>query len=134
VPYCLRLFNGNLLVATTEHETTEELGRQAAEYPVGEWMEEAPDGSRRASLRREVVYLDETGNERRATLEEDNMVFEAMVSRSAEIADGQAPPCPRCGRKAADQEHPYPVWVTPDGPICFGCWTSEERARTATED
>jgi hypothetical protein len=128
VPYRLRLFSGEQLLVTTEHETTEEVGRRAAEFPLGELMEERPDGSPGASIQREVTYRDEAGQERPASPEEQDEVLFALSERASEIGEAQVEPCQRCGLRRPEHPEPhYPVRGTREGPIYFSCWTPEER-------
>jgi hypothetical protein len=126
--YRLRLFRPEQLVVATDHETTVGVGRYAAEFPLDDLMETAPDGSAQASVRREVVYRDLAGGERPATAEEEQEVFEALAERMAEVSEQEAPACSRCGNKPAEHEQPvYPVRLTAEGPVYLACWTPEER-------
>jgi hypothetical protein len=129
MPYRLRLFDGDTdrLLVTTTHDSLEGAGVRAADFPPDELMKQAPDGSGSASIRREVTVIDEEGNERPATHDEEEAVFEAIGKRMEENAAAAAPPCLRCGLRPLDHPDPYPVRGNLEGVIYFACWTPEEK-------
>ncbi len=125
VPYRLRLFSGDRLLAATEHETIEQVGRAIGEFPLDEVIKGESAGGG-LEVHWETTYHD-AGGTRPASAEEQDQVFEAMVERHGEVTVEQMPPCRRCGRKAPEHRERYPVRTTPEGPIYFDCWTPEER-------
>jgi hypothetical protein len=129
MPYRLRLFSGEQLLVSTDEETTELIGRRIAEFPPAELSRAGEPGG----VRHEVVYLEEDGEERPATDDENKEVFQALMKRLAEVAEGEVAPCPRCGRKVTEHEQPYPAKLTPEGMIAFECLTDEERERMPAE-
>lgn len=127
MPYRLRLYSGSQLLVATDHESAVEAGRQAAEFPLDDLIESHLDGSSSASVRREVVYIEASGDQRPATHDEEEL-FEAMAERLAQAGEEEMPACPRCGRKASDHDEPlYPVRPSLQGPVYLACWTAEER-------
>jgi len=125
MPFRLRLFSEDQMLVATDHDSPEEVGRQAGMFPLDELMD---SGSGAASVRREVVFIDDSGTERAATAEEDQAVFWAQVERMNELREQETPPCQRCGLKRAEHPEPlFPMRAHPDGPIYFACWTDAER-------
>jgi len=128
MPYRLRLYSGSQLLVATDHESAVEAGRQAAEFPLDDLIESHLDGSTSASVRREVVYIDALGDQRPATHDEEEAVFEAMAERITQAGEEEVPACPRCGRKASDHDEPlFPMRLSPEGPVYQACWTADER-------
>jgi hypothetical protein len=133
MPYLMRLFNAGRLHISTAHDTPAAVGRWLAEYPIGELLEERPDGSGGTNCTTEVVYRDESGGEREATREEKDEVYAAQMSRLHDVWREEAPSCCRCGRKAHEREDAGPERITAKGPVCFACWTPEEREDLPSE-
>lgn len=55
---------GDQLLVAMDHETLDEVGRRAADLPLDDLLETRLDRSSSASVRREVVYRDDHGQER----------------------------------------------------------------------
>ncbi len=121
------MFHRDALLLTTSGDTLAEVGKQAAGFPADEWFAEVGPSGQVEGPRYELTYRDESGAERPATADEDTELFRTRGDEAMKAMIAAQPPCPRCGLRVAEQKHPYPVRATPDGPVCWGCWTDEER-------
>jgi hypothetical protein len=93
VPYRLRLYGGDRLLATVQSETTQQVGQRLAEALNEQARPELEEDG--PPLRWEVSHTRALGPERPLSPEEEGELFAAMSERHRQIRGCSGAPLPR---------------------------------------